>query len=282
MLIPDKKFALLIDADNVSSKYIKVIIDELTNFGTITYKRIYGDWTKPTTEPWKDVLLEYSITPMQQYAYTTGKNATDSAMIIDAMDILYSGKVDGFCLVSSDSDFTRLAVRLREAGMEVIGMGETKTLRPFVAACNQFKYVDKLRQQADAENGKDEKQDNPAKGSTGAATGKKQNKTAEKKGITPKGTGSEKQALEDEKSSLTPAKEIKRYIRDLLEQDEDGIIQLSALGQLIPKKYPDFDVRNYGCNKMSVLLTEWGFHVESIKDEKNTASPSQIYFIKQK
>lgn len=138
----DKKYAVLIDADNVSDKYIKAILDEISNEGTITYKRIYGDWTRPGLSSWKNILLNHSITPMQQYGYTTGKSSTDSAMIIDAMDILYSGNVDGFCIVSSDSDFTRLAVRLRESGMNVIGMGERKTPNAFIAACNRFKYLE--------------------------------------------------------------------------------------------------------------------------------------------
>lgn len=138
------RYAILIDADNVSDKYIKIILDEVANTGIITYKRIYGDWTSTRMVSWKKILLENSIIPIQQYSYTVGKNSTDSALIIDAMDILYSDTVDGFCLVSSDSDFTRLAARLRESGMEVIGMGEAKTPKPFISACNQFKYLDRL------------------------------------------------------------------------------------------------------------------------------------------
>ena len=141
----DKRFALLIDADNVSSKYIKPILDELSKYGTITYKRIYGDWTSTLHAKWKDALLDNSITPIQQFSYTVGKNATDSAMIIDAMDILYSGNCDGFVLVSSDSDFTRLAIRLREAGMKVYGMGEKKTPKPFIVACDKFVYIEVIR-----------------------------------------------------------------------------------------------------------------------------------------
>ena len=140
----DRRIAVLIDADNVSEKYIKYIMDEISNHGTPTYKRIYGDWTKPNIGAWKKVLLNHSITPVQQYSYTIGKNATDAAMIIEAMDILYSHNVDGFCLVSSDSDFTRLAARLREAGMFVIGMGEKKTPKPFISACEIFKYLEVL------------------------------------------------------------------------------------------------------------------------------------------
>ena len=132
-MVEEKRFAVLIDADNVSAKYIKYILDEITNYGVATYKRIYGDWTKTNTSSWKDVLLENSVTPIQQYGYTVGKNATDSAMIIDAMDILYSGNVEGFCIVSSDSDFTKLSSRLRESGMLVVGMGEKKTPKPFIA-----------------------------------------------------------------------------------------------------------------------------------------------------
>lgn len=140
------RIAVLIDADNVSEKYVKVIFDEVINHGTPTYKRIYGDWTKPQFAKWKDVLLNYSISPIQQYGYTQGKNSTDSALIIDSMDILYSGNVDGFCIVSSDSDFTRLASRLREAGKFVLGMGEKKTPQPFISACEKFKYLEVLLQ----------------------------------------------------------------------------------------------------------------------------------------
>ncbi len=140
----DKKFAVLIDADNISPKYVEHIFEEMSNYGLVTYRRIYGDWTKHGGVKWKSVLLDNSVLPVQQYAYTTGKNATDSAMIIDAMDILYSGHVDGFCLVSSDSDFTKLAGRLKESGMQVIGMGERKTPRPFTKACSVFKYLDVL------------------------------------------------------------------------------------------------------------------------------------------
>ena len=154
------RFAILIDADNISDKYIKIILDETANNGVATYKRIYGDWTSPQLASWKNVLLENSIIPMQQYSYTTGKNSTDSAMIIDAMDILYSGTVDGYCIVSSDSDFTRLAARLRESGMQVIGMGEEKTPKPFISACNQFKYLDLLYSNQQEE----EKEDREVKG----------------------------------------------------------------------------------------------------------------------
>lgn len=140
----EMRYAVLIDADNVAAKYTRHILDEVSNYGVVTYKRVYSDWTRQNTLSWKSMALENAITPIQQYSYTTGKNATDSAMIIDAMDILYSNNVDGFCIVSSDSDFTRLAIRLRESGMHVIGMGEQKTPKPFSTACNAFKYLEVL------------------------------------------------------------------------------------------------------------------------------------------
>ena len=140
----EMRYAVLIDADNVAAKYTKYILDEVSNYGVVTYKRVYGDWTRPNLAGWKNMALDNAITPIQQYSYTTGKNATDSAMIIDAMDILYSRNVDGFCIVSSDSDFTRLAIRLRESGIHVIGMGEQKTPKPFSTACNAFKYLEVL------------------------------------------------------------------------------------------------------------------------------------------
>ena len=143
----EMRYAVLIDADNVAAKYTKNILDELSNYGVVTYKRVYGDWTRPNLAGWKSMALDNAITPVQQYSYTTGKNSTDSAMIIDAMDILYSNNVDGFCIVSSDSDFTRLAIRLRESGKHVIGMGEQKTPKPFSAACNAFKYLEILAEE---------------------------------------------------------------------------------------------------------------------------------------
>ncbi len=153
----EMRYAVLIDADNVAAKYTRYILDEVSNYGVVTYKRVYSDWTLPTTASWKSMALENAITPIQQYSYTTGKNATDSAMIIDAMDILYSHNVDGFCIVSSDSDFTRLAIRLRESGMHVIGMGERKTPKPFSTACNAFKYLEILADEELQSSGDNEK-----------------------------------------------------------------------------------------------------------------------------
>ena len=179
---PDLRFAILIDADNVSEKYVQIVLDEVANAGVATYKRIYGDWTSPRLSSWKKCLLDNSIIPMQQYSYTFGKNATDSAMIIDAMDILYSGTVDGFAIVSSDSDFTRLVARLRESGMYVIGMGEQKTPRPFISACNQFKYLDLLlaARASEEEADEDEELEVPVKKRRARSRSRKQSRTAER------------------------------------------------------------------------------------------------------
>ncbi len=214
------KFAVLIDADNISDKYIKIILEETANSGIATYKRIYGDWTSPQLASWKSVLLDNSIIPMQQYSYTTGKNATDSAMIIDAMDILYSGTVDGFCLASSDSDFTRLAARLRESGMQVIGMGESKTPQPFISACNQFKYLDLLYE-------------------------KKQEETEALMPQTKKRREKTKPQKELEKTKKTINTIIEKF------SDEDGWIFSGKLGDQLSKRLPDFDVRNFGFSKQS-------------------------------
>ena len=230
----DKRLALLIDAENVSGKYIKPIMDELTNEGTITYKRIYGDWTRPALSSWKSVLLNHSITPIQQYSYTTGKNSTDSAMIIDAMDILYSGNADGFCIVSSDSDFTRLVVRLGEWGMHVIGMGEKKTPAPFISACNRFLYLELL----------DKQSKNQTKERVNADT-------AEHEGV--------------------DLETIKRAIAAIVEEvsDEDGWASLSELGNILLRRYPSFDVRNFGFQKLTPFIKSLGiFEIYSVPSER--------------
>mgnify|MGYP001203496480 FL=1 len=242
----DKRFAVLIDADNVSDKYIKHILDEMSNYGIITYKRIYGDWTKPTLGPWKNVLLDNSITPIQQYSYTTGKNATDSAMIIDAMDILYSGNVEGFCIVSSDSDFTRLASRLRESGMYVVGMGEKKTPSAFVSACNMFKYLEILTQSVNA-------------GEPITAVNK---------------TNADKKELADD--APIPQIDLINAITSIINDtsDEDGWCSLGQVGNILTKRFPDFDVRNYGFNKLTKLVRS--LQKFEIKSEKKN-NQRQIY-----
>jgi len=218
------RLAVLIDADNVPSVNLKEMLEEITRYGTPTFKRIYADWTKPHVARWKNLLLENAITPIQQYSYTTGKNATDSAMIIDAMDILYTGRVDGFCIVSSDSDFTRLALRLREAGMKVIGMGENKTPVPFISACDKFIYLEILG---------DDEEEEPAK--TGAS---------------PEKPPAEKRFIRQIDKKLVGT--IADAINDLA--DETGWVFLGELGNLLMKKQPDFDPRNYGHKKLLSLI----------------------------
>lgn len=228
--LTDLRLAVLIDADNVPYSNVKGMLTEIAKYGTPTFKRIYGDWTKPTVVGWKNVLLENAITPIQQYSYTTGKNATDSAMIIDAMDILYSGRVDGFCLVTSDSDFTKLAIRLREAGMKVIGIGERKTPNPFIVACNMFIYLEILEE----DNEKPEPEEpNVTKTNT---TQKKQK---------PKGN-----TLKKADTKLVSL--ISTSVDDL--GDENGWAFLGEVGALIIKKQPDFDPRVYGFKKLSTLI----------------------------
>jgi uncharacterized LabA/DUF88 family protein len=220
----DLRLAVLIDADNISYSNIKAMMEEIAKYGTPTFKRIYGDWTKPTLAGWKTVLLENAISPIQQYSYTAGKNSSDSALIIDAMDILYSGRVDGFCIVSSDSDFTRLATRLREAGMKVFGIGEKKTPPAFIASCNKFIYVEILKEELHQE---------PLKPTTVKTSAKMTRPTV---------------------STIDRGliKLIADSISDIAE--EDGWVFLGVLGNLILKKQPDFDPRNFGYTKLIDLI----------------------------
>jgi uncharacterized protein (TIGR00288 family) len=214
----ERKFAVLIDGDNIPASYLKEMMEEITKYGNPTIKRIYGDWTNPQLKSWKNRLLSNAIRPIQQYAYTSGKNATDSAMIIDAMDILYSDKVDGFCIVSSDSDFTRLATRLREAGKHVIGIGERKTPEPFIVACDKFIYVEILKPST---------QDNDKE------TNPKPTKT--------------------EKISKKSIRLLTNSIEDVA--DEEGWAFLGDVGTILLKKQPNFDARNYGFQKLTALIS---------------------------
>jgi uncharacterized LabA/DUF88 family protein len=226
----EKRFALLIDGDNISAKYIAGILNEMTNYGIITYKRIYGDWTSTNSGKWKDELLSNSITPIQQFCNVSGKNATDSALIIDAMDILYGGSVDGFCIVSSDSDFTRLASRLRESGMIVMGMGEEKTPTSFRNACSKFtslenileSYEDDLVSEGDAD------------------------------------AGSVSGSSRDKKAQRASKKAIENTIASIITENENNGKQtgLGEVGSRLNNKYPDFDVRNYGYSLLSKFLEE--------------------------
>lgn len=232
---PDLRLAVLIDADNVPYANVKAMLAEIARYGTPTIKRIYGDWTQPTLSGWKKVLLENAVTPIQQYSYTTGKNSTDSAMIIDAMDILYTNRVDGFCLVSSDCDFTRLATRLREAGKLVIGIGEQKTPTPFISACDRFIYLEilsddkKKKQRSMKAKGSQPALEEPGIGMPAAAVRQKGNR------------------LPQEVSEM-----IIVSVNDLA--DENGWAFLGDVGNLLLKKQPSFDSRNYGYQKLSQLI----------------------------
>ena len=210
----DQRIAVLIDSDNVPYKNIGGILREIAKYGTPTIKRIYGDWTTQQASGWKSVLLEHALTPIQQYSYTTGKNSTDSAMIIDAMDILYEGNVERFCIVSSDSDFTRLVIRLREEGRYVIGIGERKTPNAFIVACDKFIYMDIID-------------------------------LVETKGIKP-------QHGINHKDSNKLIQLIRSSINDLA--DDNGYVYMGDLGNHLMKKQPDFDPRNYGYYQLTPLL----------------------------
>ncbi len=243
----DLKLAVLIDGDNIPSAYVKEMMEEIAKYGNPTIKRIYGDWTKPTLSKWKKILLENALTPIQQYGYTKGKNATDSAMIIDAMDILYSEKVNGFCLVSSDSDFTRLATRLREAGMKVFGIGEKKTPEPFIVACDKFIYIEILKNQSE-----------------------------ESESEVTKSKSSQKENIDQ----ITPKviKLIASTISDLA--DDDGWAYLGDVGNLLQKKQPNFDSRNYGFQKLTPLIKSIDkFEIEQRESPKGRF---KLIFVKNK
>jgi uncharacterized LabA/DUF88 family protein len=243
--LTDLRLAVLIDADNIPYSNVKGMLEEIAKYGTPTFKRIYGDWTRPTISGWKLVLLENAITPVQQYSYTKGKNSTDSAMIIDAMDILYSGKVDGFCIVSSDSDFTRLATRLREAGMKVIGIGERKTPSPFIVACDKFIYLEIIN-----------------KSSAIQEPDKKRNV---------KEQPSKAKRKTDESDQLMQTRRARSLIATSITDlaDENGWAFLGDVGNLILKKQPDFDPRNFGFTKLTPLIRSFDFEIDERESGQN-------------
>ncbi len=243
----DLKLAVLIDGDNIPSAYVKEMMEEIAKYGNPTVKRIYGDWTQPHLTKWKNLLLQNAITPIQQYAYTTGKNATDSAMIIDAMDLLYSEKVNGFCLVSSDSDFTRLATRLREASMHVIGIGEKKTPEPFIVACDRFIYIEILKNQ-----------------------NRELNQTVEK--------GKEQKKNEVDKITPKVIHLLSSTISDLA--DYEGWAFLGDVGSLLMKKQPNFDSRNYGFEKLTPLINSTNkFEIEQ---RENSKGKTKLIYVRNK
>ena len=234
----NQTLALLIDGDNASPKIIGGLLAEIANYGTASVKRIYGDWTKPNLNGWKECLLEHSIQPVQQFAYTTGKNATDGAMIIDAMDLLYTGRFSGFCIVSSDSDFVRLAARIREQGVTVYGFGERKTPRPFITACDKFVYFDVLNAA-----GEQKETEAVAAPKTAAA------KPAQAKAAL------DRAALDMLAKAVTAS------------ADEDGRANLARVGAHLAKQAPDFDARNFGFPRLSDLVEASGIvEVERIGD----------------
>ena len=243
----DLKLAVLIDGDNIPSAYVKEMMEEIAKYGNPTIKRIYGDWTKPHLSKWKNILLENALTPIQQYGYTKGKNSTDSAMIIDAMDILYSEKVDGFCLVSSDSDFTRLATRLREAGMKVFGIGEKKTPEPFIVACDKFIYIEILKYQSE----------------------ENESELTESKST-----------LKSNVDKITPKviKLISSTISDLA--DDDGWAFLGDVGNLLQKKQTNFDSRNYGFQKLTPLINS--INKFEIEQRESTKGRFKLIYVRNK
>ena len=260
------KLAVLIDADNVPYSNVKGMMEEIAKYGTPTTKRIYADWTKPNANGWKSVLLEHAITPIQQYSYTVGKNSSDSAMIIDAMDLLYSDKVDGFCIVSSDSDFTRLAIRLRESGMKVIGIGEKKTPNSFIVACDRFIYIEVL--------------DGAIK-----KTRKTNTQKTQKPSVTPT-SGTKKiveKTIEKEVANKIDTQIIDTQTIELIEDtldaigDEDGWAFLGDVGNLIVKKKPEFDPRNYGFNKLTPMLKSLTDILEIDERESDKKGIKHVY-----
>jgi uncharacterized LabA/DUF88 family protein len=246
-----KHLAVLIDADNAPAAIVEGLFEEIAKYGVASVKRIYGDWTGPQLGGWKKVLLDHSIQPIQQFAYTKGKNATDSSLIIDAMDLLYTRRFDGFCLVSSDSDFTRLASRLREEGLTVIGFGEEKTPRPFVAACDKFIYIELLREEVIAAASAEQTLDAPAQSDVAKPA-----------------------AAETPKRPKAPIGFIAKILDDIA--DEDGWVHLGALGTNITKLRPEFDPRTYGYKKLSDLIKGYS-HAFELQARAAAGGPAVLY-----
>jgi len=256
------RMAVLIDAENVPRNCIKSVMEEVAIYGTPTIKRIYGDWTNPSIAGWKNSLLENAITPIQQYGYTTGKNSSDSAMIIDAMDILYSDKTDGFVIVSSDSDFTRLAIRLREAGQRVIGIGERKTPSAFIAACDKFTYIEVIRagsEQMRRDNDESQSEHDEAHPEHDEPRSENGDHRDETKGR--EGARGDSKPRDGAKGNAKPRgvkvpDAIIRLIADSVADlaGDSGIVFMGELGNLLIKKQPDFDHRNYGYMSLSAMI----------------------------
>lgn len=297
----ERRMAVLIDSENVSPKYVKYIFDEISNYGIATYKRAYGDWASRTSSGWKDIMLKNSITPVQQYGYTQGKNSTDSAMIIDAMDILYSGKVDGFCIVSSDSDFTRLASRLRESGMLVIGMGEKKTVEAFRTSCSLFKYLEVLAEEEDQnpEISRAEVEetifkiisDNDAndKETTVGELGNKLSNRHADFDVRNYGYSKLSKFLDSMKSlrleqhgnnilvslaeSEIPKEQVEKVAIEIVTKAKDHKMGLPELKQKLERRIPSFNIRNYKYSKFSQFIKDMdGMRVKNNTVERKEKS----------
>lgn len=260
MAEPTKKLAVLIDADNTQPSIAAALLGEIAKYGVASVKRVYGDWTTDNLKGWKKVLIDLAIQPIQQFSYTVGKNATDGSMIIDAMDLLYTNRFDGFCLVSSDSDFTGLAVRLREAGLTVYGFGERKTPTSLVSACDKFIYLDVLRGAAPKAKPAKEAASAPAK--TAEAPAKTKARPAKKQGKSPESPAPvapaevRAEGRGDTKTDPRTDAELQELLEQAIEDaaDDDGWAPLGAVGNLIAKRKADFDSRNYGFKKLSELV----------------------------
>lgn len=262
----EMKLAVLIDAENISNKYIDVILSEANNLGNIVYKRIYGNWTTPQMASWKNIILDNAIQPIQQYSNTIRKNSSDSALIIDTMDLLYQSDLDAYCIVSSDSDFTRLASRLRESQKYVLGMGESKTPRSFISACNKFLYLDVLFEEAGEE---------PVEHETSIPHDRE--KTSHSSESRHNGQDAFDNTLGKDLST------IKLALIKLTEEnsDEDGWIFSGTLGNLLNKQFSDFDVRNFGFKKFVPFIESLDlFDVYTTTDDKNTAIKHNYFRVK--
>lgn len=263
------RIAVLIDAENISRKYIKLIMQEVSNYGVATYKRIYGDFTAPSVTSWQDRLREYALTPIFQFNYTQGKNASDSALIIDAMDILYSGNVDGFCIITSDSDFTKLAIRLREAGMLVIGMGEQKTPKALVSACETFKFLDLLYQ---AETNEDD-------GREAETESQSKNVKAEKQ-ARPQNIDEE---TEEVSTNIPSREQMGAEIMSVIgaNSQNNEWVYLATIGNALQKRVPGFDPRNYKCRKLREFVEGFDyFEVKEVPDQNDEFT--KIVYVKMK
>lgn len=252
---PERRIAMLIDGDNAQYSLLKQMIEETSRYGEVTIRRSYGDWTQPNLSNWRSVMLAHAIQPIQQWRYTTGKNATDSALIIDAMDILYSGTVQGFCIVSSDSDYTRLCTRIREAGLFVMGIGRKNTPEAFINACNKFVLVENLPQSETPKPAAKRPNAETAKPKAGAKT-----------------AAEAKATVSDSQKALL---QLLRRAIDISAQDDDGWVHLGALGNSLQRIEPSFDSRTYGFKNLSLLIQSIPKQME-MKGAKKSGS-SVIY-----